>query len=166
VTTRNRSDARQFAEPQYEVFLSHATRDRAFATKLARLLRRHGLRVWYSRTEIVGAQQWHDEIGTALRQCRWLVVVLSRASVGSRWVKQELLYALNDRRYKNRIVPILYEPCAWASLSWTLKAIQIVDFRNGFKAGSRDLRRVWDVASRRTVRRSTKGRLSRQRSRR
>jgi hypothetical protein len=52
-----------------EVFLSHSDRDRPFVTELADMMRHHGIPVWYSRTNILGAQQWHDEIGAALRRC-------------------------------------------------------------------------------------------------
>ena len=53
--------------PPQEIFLSHSDRDRTFVARLAETLRRHGLPVWYSSTDMVGAQQWHDEIGSALR---------------------------------------------------------------------------------------------------
>src|ERR1035437_5127578 len=89
-----------------EVFLSHSVKDRRFAERIANVLRCHGVPVWYSGTNIVGAKQWHDEIGKALARCDWFVIVLSPRSVKSPWVKRELLYALNDARYENRIVPI------------------------------------------------------------
>lgn len=89
-----------------------------------RILRARHVRVWYSPTNIVGAQQWHDAIGAALARCDWFVVILSRASVASPWVKHELLYALSLRRYRGHIVPILYRPCNWRALSWTLNSIE------------------------------------------
>ncbi len=103
-----------------EVFLSHSSRNRSFASKLAAILRDHGVPVWYSETNILGAQQWHDEIGRALERCDWFAVVLSRSSVKSMWVERELLRALNDPRYRDRIVPILYRDCETRKLSWTL----------------------------------------------
>jgi hypothetical protein len=39
------------------------------------------------------AQQWHDEIGAALRRCDWFVLVLSPHTVESIWVKRELLFS-------------------------------------------------------------------------
>jgi hypothetical protein len=41
-----------------EVFLSHANRDRRLANQVVRILRRHRVRVWYSKTHILGVQQW------------------------------------------------------------------------------------------------------------
>ena len=40
--------------PQREVFLSHSSRDRKFASELAEVLRGHGIPVWYSKTHIRG----------------------------------------------------------------------------------------------------------------
>lgn len=128
-----------------EVFLSQSSRNRRFAGMLAGDLRRHGVPVWYSETNIVGARQWHDEIGAALERCDWFVVVLSPASVKSRWVKQELLFALNDARYEDRIVPVIHRPCRYRDLSWTLPSFQMIDFTQKYETGCRDLLHVWGV---------------------
>src|SRR5688572_20005359 len=90
-----------------EVFLSHAAADRRFADRVAATIRRHGIAVWYSRSNIAGAQQWHDEIGEAMARCDEFVVILSPASIRSRWVKHELVYALNHPQYADRITPLL-----------------------------------------------------------
>ena len=71
----------------HEAFLSHSSLDQDFVTYLAEVLRRHGVPVWYGQTNILGAQQWHDEIGAALKRCDWFLLVLSANSVASMWVK-------------------------------------------------------------------------------
>jgi len=109
------------------------------------MLRAHGLPVWFSRTNIRGAQQWHDEIGAALKRCDWFVVVLSPHSVGSMWVKRELLFALQQDHFENRIVPLLMQPCDHERLSWTLTLRQFVDFTGAFDIGCRDLLRIWGI---------------------
>lgn len=108
-------------------------------------MRQHGVPVWYSETTIRGAQQWHDEIGQALARCDWFAVLLSPSSVKSKWVKHELVYALNDKRYEDHIVPLLYRECDSSELSWTLQAFQHVGFTRGFSAGCRDLLRIWGL---------------------
>lgn len=128
-----------------EVFLSHSSADRGFVTRLAEVVRRHGVPVWYSDDNILGAQQWHDEIGAALGRCDWLVLVLSPSSVASRWVKMELLYSLQQDRFDRHIVPILYRPCDHAELSWTLASLQMVDFQNDFDEGCAALLRIWGI---------------------
>lgn len=128
-----------------EIFLSHAAADREFADQLAGVLRRHGVPLWCSPVNIVGAQQWQDEIGTALKRCDWFVLILSGNAVESFWVKRELGYALQQRRYVNRITPVLFQPCDHEQLSWTLSALQFVSFANGFEQGCRDLLKVWGL---------------------
>ena len=91
-------------------------------------IRRHGIPVWYSKTNIMGAQEWHDEIGAALRRCNWFVVILSPNAIKSPWVKNELLFSLNHHRYRQKIVPVLYQKCKYERLSWTLSNFQILNF--------------------------------------
>lgn len=129
-----------------EVFLSHSDKDRQFAALLAGVLERHDIHVWYSRTSLVGAQQWHDEIGAALKRCNWFALVLSPNSVKSEWVKHELMFALNDRRYQGRVIPLLFKPCKYTKLSWTLSAFHIVDFTRKRADGYRGLLNVWGLS--------------------
>lgn len=131
-----------------EVFLSHSSLDHEFATRLAEVLRRHGVPIWFSPADVLGAQQWQDEIGSALSRCDWFVVILSPNSIDSMWVKRETSYALQQNRYENRIVPLLYQDCDLDKLSWVLSIFQLVDFRGDFDAGSRDLLRIWGIGYR------------------
>ena len=128
-----------------EAFLSHASRDRALADALAATLSRHGVPVWYSSTNILGAQQWHDEIGSALARCDWFVLLLSPNAVRSHWVKRELLFALNDHHYENRILPVLVHRCDWKRLSWTLGALQMVTLDGDFESGCREILAAWGI---------------------
>jgi hypothetical protein len=128
-----------------EVFLSHSSGDRQFVIRLARVLKRHKIRYWYSAAHIVGATQWHDEIGRALARCNWFLLVLTPNSVRSQWVKRELLFALNEPRYNERIIPLLRRPCGYARLSWTLPDLQLVDFTGDFHSACRQLLRIWKL---------------------
>ena len=69
--------------PPREAFLSHCSADKAVADQLVEVLRRHGVPVWYSATNILGAQQWHDEIGRALQRCDWFLLLLSPRALNS-----------------------------------------------------------------------------------
>jgi hypothetical protein len=128
-----------------EVFLSHASKDRRFASRIAAILRNHGVPVWYSETNLLGAQQWHDEIGAALARCDWFVILLSPAATRSKWVKRELLFALRTARYEEKIVPVKCKPCDSAKLSWTLDDFQTVDLTGNFEDGCRSLLRTWGI---------------------
>jgi TIR domain len=132
--------------PAGELFLSHATPDRAFVERLTKRLTAKKVRYFYSKRHIAGARQWHDELGAALNRCTWFVVILSKKSVKSEWVKRELLFALQSPRYQTRILPVLLADCAYESLSWTLPSFQFVDFRSDFEtepARQRNLRQVF-----------------------
>lgn len=131
-----------------EVFLSFSSLDWRFASKIAELLRRHGITVWHSESNILGAQQWYDEIGKALRRCDWFVVLLSPNSIKSVWVERELTFALNQQRYNERIVPVVFETCNYEQFSWSLSLYQIVDFTYDFETGCRALLRVWGIGYR------------------
>ncbi len=111
-------------------------------------LRAHGVPVWFSASNILGAQQWHDEIGAALARCDWYIVLLSPDAVDSKWVKRELFYALENDAYNNRIIPVRYRDCDYKRLSWTLSALQMVDLSGDFAAGFRELLRIWGIGLR------------------
>lgn len=128
-----------------ELFLSHASQDQRFASRLAKTLERHGILVWYSKTSLIGSQRWQDEIGEALQRCDWFLVVLSPNALESMWVRRETQYALRQRRLDKRIVPALYRPCDLEKLSWVLPDFQIVNFHRKFETGCRELLRIWDL---------------------
>jgi len=129
--------------PPTEIFLSHSSTDHQFATRIGEVLQEHGLPYWYSQRDIVGAQQWHDEIGKALARCDWFLLILSPASAASKWVRRELFYALREDPYEGRIVVIDYQPTDAKLLSWTLPDLQWVNFQQDFEGGCRDLLRIW-----------------------
>jgi hypothetical protein len=136
---------RRLSKKPKEVFLSHSSKDKSAALKLAGVLRAHGVRVWYSEKHIEGAKQWHDEIGKALKRCDWFCVLLTPEAVEAKWVKRELLYALQDDRYKDRVVPILLKACDTDSLSWVLSSLQMIKFSRRFHEGCRELLRLWGI---------------------
>ncbi len=128
-----------------EVFLSHSSKNHVFASWLKDELHRRGVRAWYSKARIVGAQQWHDEIGQALERCDWFLLILSPSSVQSKWVKRELLFALENDQFNKRIIPVIYRQCDSKLLSWTLSSMQSVDFTGGRADAMTALLRIWGL---------------------
>ena len=70
------------------VFLSYAREDRKAAGDLARALESLGWSVWWD-LRLSAGQEFDEEIDRRLREASAVVVLWSRASVGSRWVKAE-----------------------------------------------------------------------------
>ncbi|HEY7724500.1 MAG TPA: toll/interleukin-1 receptor domain-containing protein [Anaeromyxobacteraceae bacterium] len=136
-----------------KAFLSHASQDRSFASRLAATLERHGVSVWYSADAVRGSQEWQNEIGRALGSCRWFLLLGTRAACRKPkgkpwWVRREVIYALGNRRYEGRIVPLLREKADLGRLSWFLPQIQYVDFRRDYDEGCRRLLQTWNKAYR------------------
>ena len=127
-----------------ELFLSHAARDREVATRIADVLAGHGVRVFFSPQNIAGAQQWQNEILSALNRCDWFAVLLSPNAVESMWVKREVAFALSEPRYEDRIVPLDYQACDLGALQWLL-LFQMIDFVGPFDESCRALLRVWNI---------------------
>ncbi len=91
-----------------QVFISYSRRDLAFVEKLAADLKEAGLDVWYDLSGLEGGARWRIEIEKAIRESRYVIVVLSQDSVASEWVEREYLYASNLRK---DVVPLFYRPC-------------------------------------------------------
>ena len=130
--------------PPIEVFLSHSSLDQVTAGRVAHVLGGHGVPVFYSAENILGAQQWQNEILDALQRCDWFIVLLSPDAIDSMWVKREVAFALNDARYEDRIVPLSYRECDLESMRW-LTLFENVDLTGDFEAGCRDLLQIWGI---------------------
>lgn len=140
------SKGRKVARPRRraaraKVFISHAGPDRRRAQRLGRLLAQRGIEYWFSREHLVHGQDWYRGIGGALETCNWLIVVGSRRAIRNKWVKDEVTYALVDRRYRNRVIPLLFENCNLRRLAWSLQSIQYIDFRHSWQLGVEQLLR-------------------------
>jgi len=128
-----------------EVFLSHSSTNRAIASAVAETLRNHGVPVWYSKSNIMTAQLWQDEIGKALRRCDWFIVLVSSAAIASTWVKRELSYALNHSQYDDHIMPVTIEDCDYEELSWTLGVFQMADLNSNPEEAHKQMLQAWGV---------------------
>jgi hypothetical protein len=96
-----------------KVFVSYARKDRAFAERLVNDLKGAGAEVWWDVSGI-DEGDFLDKINEALRQCQWLVFVLTPFALESKWVKKEVNAAINRREkgLMRGILPILASPLA------------------------------------------------------
>ena len=89
-----------------DIFLSYSREDNATATRFAEAFKRAGFTVWWDQALRSG--QTYDEVTErALREAKAVVVLWSRQSVNSRWVRSEATIA--DRHHT--FVPVTIEPC-------------------------------------------------------
>ena len=96
-------------EPQ--VFIAYSFRDTEYARRLAGDLREKGLRVWIAEEEIRPGDSIQKKIEDALQTSGYLLALLSRASLDSKWVQNEYQMALlrESRGKWPRVIPVLIE---------------------------------------------------------
>jgi hypothetical protein len=100
----------------YDAFLSHNHRDKAWVRTLGERLanvdfRGRPLRPWLDEQILDPGELGQDaELTSALDRSRTLVLVLSPASVASKWVTFEVEYFLRDRPL-SEIIPVLKARC-------------------------------------------------------
>ncbi|MFC1937437.1 toll/interleukin-1 receptor domain-containing protein [Chloroflexota bacterium] len=116
------------------VFISYASADRSFASKLANDLKSKGLNVWFDQWELKVGDSLTHKIGSAIKTQDFLIVVLSKASVESEWVLKELSIGLMRELEERRVVvlPIVIEDCDIPPL---LSDKVYADFRRNYASG-------------------------------
>jgi hypothetical protein len=123
------------------VVISHSAQDvRWIETELIPLLQEVGIAPWYSKDDIRTAEYWEREILAALNKCEWFLIVLSPRSAVSDWVKDELHWAITNR--KNRIIPVMIESCNLHDFHIRLARIEFVSW---FADREKARKRILDV---------------------
>lgn len=96
------------------------------AERVCHLLRAQGYKPWLAPVDLLGGQQWHDEIGRQIRKCNWFLVLVTPSSVRSKWVRREVVYALQLQHLDDRLIPVIAKPAKIDRLSWVLHSLQHV----------------------------------------
>lgn len=129
-----------------KLFISHSHKDRDFAERLARDLVDQGQDVWFDKWEVRPGDSIVSKIfEEGLSNASAFTIVLSKESVRSKWVREELNIA-TIRRIEDltRVIPLLKEdveiPTALRTLHW-------VDMRSDFSGGVRAILNVLAGAS-------------------
>ncbi len=110
------------ADKQRRAFISYSRVNKEFASKLADDLRKAGYPIWFDLFDIPTGSRWDDEVEKALRESSIFMIILTRASIASENVKDEIGYAIDNGK---RILPVLLEQC---EVPLRLRRFQYVDF--------------------------------------
>jgi TolB-like protein len=89
-----------------DIFLSYSRDDQATARRFAEGFEREGFNVWWDVT-LHSGEAYDQVTEKALREAKAVVVLWSRKSVESRWVRAEATLADRNRT----LVPAMIEPC-------------------------------------------------------
>lgn len=120
------------------VFISHSGHDREFVeSQIVSVLERNGIRTWYSNEDIRTAAEWERSIVQGLESCDWYLLVMSRRSAASPWVKDELFWAIDQR--PESIIAVRIDDCEWREFHIRLARTQNIDMRSDPAEGQRRL---------------------------
>lgn len=90
------------AETKGTCFISHSSKDERFVNSLRRELEREAIQTWYAPRDLSIGSRIRNQLDEAIIKSAKLVLVLSRASLSSDWVEQEVEAAL-ERERKEKI---------------------------------------------------------------
>jgi|GEM_PF-6764066 len=123
---------------EQRVFVSYTSTDRSFVETLTNSLESLSVRLWIDYREIRVGDSIIAEISKGLQEVDALVVILSQASVKSRWVTEEINAAFMAMVEGKgvRLCPVLIQSCDVPVL---LRNRKYADFTKGFGNGIREL---------------------------
>jgi hypothetical protein len=121
------------------IFFSYSRDNSDFVLGLAKELRDAGANVWLDQLDIKPGTRWDKSIETALQKSSTLLVVLSKSSVASHNVMDEVSYALEEGK---TVLPILLEAC---EVPFRLRRLQFADFTQSRDTGMQTLFRALHI---------------------
>lgn len=96
------------ASEYHSCFISFSAKDQKFADKLYRDLQVSGVRCWFAPHDLAIGAVTFDEIDRQITRLDKLVIILSKSSLASQWVEDEVLkaYAEERQRRESILVPV------------------------------------------------------------
>ena len=114
---------------KFHLFLSHAHADKAFVDDLHTWLSDvSGIPTWYDARQLPAGATIATYLADSITQCRAMIIVLSKTSVGSGWVKEEYEAGIGQRTQLKdfRIIPVRIEDCEIPGFLKTTKWVDLV----------------------------------------
>jgi len=107
----------------YSCFISYSSKDQGFAERLHADLQAQHLRVWFAPEDLKTGDRFQERIEESTRLYDKVMIVLSEASVQSRWVEREVNAASEREERENRTVlfpirideAVMNAPQPWAA---------------------------------------------------
>jgi hypothetical protein len=92
------------AVQHYSCFISYSTRDDDFAKRIHADLQNNGVRCWFAPHDLpIGAKTW-DAIDEAIKLRDKLLLILSKNSIDSDWVEDEVQKAFAEERDRKQLI--------------------------------------------------------------
>jgi hypothetical protein len=130
---------------KFDVFLSHNSIDKPWASRLKQDLERYGLAVWLDRDEIRPGDLFAKALEAGLASSRAVALIISPEAMASGWVEEEYYRALSLTKNKAaplQLIPVLLReakpPDFVTSRDW-------IDFRDEAAYAERVWELVWGI---------------------
>lgn len=97
--------------PEYDVFLSHASKDKEeLVEELYQSLTNLEIKIFYDKESIKWGDKWKDKILNGTQKSEFAIIVISENFFGREWTERELAEFLNrqNRNGQKLILPILH----------------------------------------------------------
>jgi hypothetical protein len=116
-----------------KVFISHTSADKPFVRRLAARLKKEGFDYWLDEHDLIAGDPLPATIAKALQAAKVILIVISKASVASNWLRYELNVA-TARMIKGecRVIPIVTDE---TPLPAEVTALLYADCRKGLASG-------------------------------
>ena len=111
VSTVNIPKYRAKDVPEYDVFISHASKDKAdLVEELYQSLNKLGVAIFYDTESLEWGDNWKDRILNGTKKAEFAIIVISENFFDREWTERELSEFLNrqNRNGQKLILPILH----------------------------------------------------------
>jgi hypothetical protein len=106
-----------------QVYISYSPADQELARELASQLSEAGFEPWFDQ-DLLPGDNLQLENGKALEHSEAMVVLVSPESARSKWVRNEIQFALGSLQYANRLIPVQVRPTS--EMPWILGRFPMV----------------------------------------
>lgn len=123
----------------YDVFLSHNRKQKQWVRKLYHYLISKGLNVFFDEESIPPGANIVTSIEEAIKNSRYVVLILSQSSIQSDWVAMEIQYTIHTdpSTKKGILLPIIIEKIDFNSLRLSIQSLNCIDLT---RDGTREAR--------------------------
>lgn len=118
-----------------KAFLSHASADNPLATKIFRRLRDQAVSVWFDRFELRPGDSLLQKIAAGIERSDFLLVLVTPASVDSKWVQEEVAIArtMEINGGGPTVIPIVARGCTVPAILAAKIYVSVDDDGNGIE---------------------------------
>jgi hypothetical protein len=148
----SKEDGGKEASPNFDVFLSHNSKDKPIVREIAAALRAEFLHPWLDEEELIPGRFWQQPLEKVIETCRTAAVLVGPSGLGP-WQEPEMVACLSE--FVNRKLPVLPVLLPGApeapKLPLFLKSLTWVDLREGLSGVNWD-RLIWGITGKKPIR--------------